>query len=122
MHRQVRARLSLYPLPPFAVAHVHCSRGQAFEEAYEWGKLGLDLCEKYAQRKKLPDRGQVWELFYCTQTNLIESFLSQSVFSPVSSVNSMFFLVISIRRMAQETTAISLRGPGEGFQAVHRGR
>jgi hypothetical protein len=58
-------------------AWIACSmHRQALEEAYEWGKLGLDLCEKYAQRQQLPDRGQVWELFYCTPPSLLLFFFS----------------------------------------------
>jgi hypothetical protein len=67
-------------------AWIACSmHRQALEEAYEWGKLGLDLCEKYAQRQQLPDRGQVWELFYCTPPPL-PSFL-------ILFTHRFFFLV-----------------------------
>jgi hypothetical protein len=37
-----------------------------FREAYQWGKLAIDLCEKHYAHSRFADRGEVWEIFYCT--------------------------------------------------------
>jgi hypothetical protein len=37
-----------------------------FEEAHAWGTLGLDLVEKHYAHSRFADRGEVWEIFYCT--------------------------------------------------------
>jgi hypothetical protein len=37
------------------------------EEAHAWGTLGLDLVEKHYAHSRFADRGEVWEIFYCTQ-------------------------------------------------------
>lgn len=37
-----------------------------FAEAYEWGNLAIELCEKHYAQSRFADRGEVWEIFYCT--------------------------------------------------------
>jgi hypothetical protein len=39
-----------------------------FDEACEWGQLAIDLCNKHYANSRFADRGQVWEIFYCTLT------------------------------------------------------
>ena len=35
-------------------------------EAHAWGTLALDLVEKHYAHSRFADRGEVWEIFYCT--------------------------------------------------------
>ncbi|ELR13786.1 GAF domain containing serine/threonine kinase [Acanthamoeba castellanii str. Neff] len=57
---------------------VACGIAKRFREAYQWGKLAIDLCEKHYAHSRFADRGEVWEIFY-SYLNWLKYPLSESI-------------------------------------------